>query len=233
MEKGYKIIETYEVYEHQVTQYNLETDEIGIFVDYINVFLKLKAEASGYPGWVQRPQCEKRYIQSFLESEGITLEKESNKYNAEKRSLAKFCLYFMWGKLTERSNRKHTKLVSEPKDLYRLLAMPGIEVINLMFANDDVVCVSWKFTAEEWVPIPRRTNDVNGAYVTAGARMVPLQPSSVLALLILQLRFRAKPPGPQEAGFIILKKQVMGPKTPKKQVVSKSPRPKVLSASRS
>jgi len=58
----------------------------------------------------------------------------------------------MWGNLTERNNRTQTKFVSDPKELYRFLATPGIEVLNLMFSNDDVVWVSWKFTAEERVP---------------------------------------------------------------------------------
>ena len=77
----------------------------------------------------------------------------------------------MWGKLTERSNRTQTKFISEPKELYRFLATPGIEVTNLTFANDDVVWISWKFTAEERVPSLRHTNEVIGAYVTAGARI--------------------------------------------------------------
>jgi len=49
VEKGYRILEIYEVYEYQVTQYSPETSEDGLFVDYIKTFLELKAEASGYP----------------------------------------------------------------------------------------------------------------------------------------------------------------------------------------
>ena len=49
--------------------------------------------------------------------------------------------------------------------------MPGIEVTNLAFASDDVVWISWKHSAEEHVPNLRHTNEVIGAYVTAGARM--------------------------------------------------------------
>jgi len=52
VEKGYRVLDIYEVYEYQITQYSRETDEGGLFVDYINTFLKLKAEASGYPSWV-------------------------------------------------------------------------------------------------------------------------------------------------------------------------------------
>jgi len=63
--KGTQILEIYEVYEYQVTQYNLKTSEGGLFVDYINTFLKLKAEVSGYPGWVRIPEDEERYVESF------------------------------------------------------------------------------------------------------------------------------------------------------------------------
>jgi len=55
---GYRILEIHEVYEYQVTQYNPETGEGGLFANYINTFLKLKAEASGYPGWVRSPEDE-------------------------------------------------------------------------------------------------------------------------------------------------------------------------------
>jgi hypothetical protein len=58
----------------------------------------------------------------------------------------------MWGKQTEISNRTQTKLISDTKELYKFLATPGIEVINLVFPIDEVVWVSWKFTAEERVP---------------------------------------------------------------------------------
>jgi len=39
IEKGYRILEIYDVYECQVTQYNPETGEGGLFVDYIITFL--------------------------------------------------------------------------------------------------------------------------------------------------------------------------------------------------
>ena len=66
VEKGYRVLEIYKVYEYQVTQYSPETGEDGHFVDYIKTFLKLKAEASGYPGWVRSPGNEELYIDRFL-----------------------------------------------------------------------------------------------------------------------------------------------------------------------
>ena len=38
VEKGHRILEIYEVYEYEVTQYNPETGIFGIFVDYMKPF---------------------------------------------------------------------------------------------------------------------------------------------------------------------------------------------------
>jgi len=51
--KGYKVLGIHEVYEYAVTQYDKASGEGGLFVVYINSFLKLKEEASGYPSWVR------------------------------------------------------------------------------------------------------------------------------------------------------------------------------------
>ena len=71
----------------------------------------------------------------------------------------------------EKNDRTKTKIITEPRELYSLLATPDIEVTNLVFASDDVVWLSWKHGAEEDVPSLLHTNEVIGAYVTAGARM--------------------------------------------------------------
>jgi len=169
--KGYKILEIHEVYQYEVTQYNPKTGAGGLFVEYINIFLKLKQEASGYPDWVRTPDDEDLYIRQFYQSEGIRLDRDSIRYNAAKRGLAKLCLNSIWGKLTERSNRSQTKLISEPHKLYRFLVTPGIIVLNMMFASEDVVWISWQFSSEERVASLHHTNEVIGAFVTAGARI--------------------------------------------------------------
>jgi hypothetical protein len=45
-----------EVYEYEVTIYDPHTREGGRFADYINTFLKLKAETSGYTAGVRNPE---------------------------------------------------------------------------------------------------------------------------------------------------------------------------------
>jgi len=76
----------------------------------------------------------------------------------------------VWGKLTERNDRKITKIITEPRELYGFLPTTGVEVMNLLFASDDVVWMSWKYCAGEDVPSLRHTNEVIGAYVTDRAK---------------------------------------------------------------
>ena len=110
----YRILELYDVCEYQVTQYNPETGEGGLFVAYINTFLKLKAEAKGYPGWVHISDDDDRYVDLFWQSEGIRLDKEAIRYNGV---WSNSCFNSMWGKLTERNDRTMTKTITVPKDL--------------------------------------------------------------------------------------------------------------------
>jgi hypothetical protein len=140
---GYEIKQIYEFYEYKVEQYSTEEKKDGLLVEYINTFLKLKAEASGYPAWVKNKMDEEKYIQDFFESEGIQLDKCDIHKNPGARSLVKLCLNSFWGKLTEQSNRTRTKLISEPCELYRFLTNPGVEVHNLGFAGDRLVYVAW------------------------------------------------------------------------------------------
>ena len=54
-------------------------------MDYINICLKLKAEATAYPGWVYSPEDQEWYVELFWANEGIRLDKEAIRYNAAKR----------------------------------------------------------------------------------------------------------------------------------------------------
>jgi hypothetical protein len=76
VQKEYKVLLIYEVFEYQVTKYNPQTGDAGFFADYINIFLKLKPEATGYPNCLQCPEDEDRYISEFQRSEGFQLDKE-------------------------------------------------------------------------------------------------------------------------------------------------------------
>ena len=99
------------MYEY-VTGYDPETREGGLFAGHIDTFLKLLEKASGYPEWFGISPDEERYIQSLWNSEGIQLDRESIKPNADKIGLAKIFLNSMWCRLTERIDGTPTTLIT-------------------------------------------------------------------------------------------------------------------------
>ena len=62
VEIGYSVINVYEFWEYEVTCYDKNANTGGLFAKYVNMFLKLKQESSGYPSWVQSEDDKDRYI---------------------------------------------------------------------------------------------------------------------------------------------------------------------------
>jgi len=87
-----------------VTKYDPHTSEGGLFADCINTFLKLKAEASGYPSLVRNSEDEERYVETFNAREDVLVDRDAIRPNAAKCGLAKLCLNSLWGKFAERQN---------------------------------------------------------------------------------------------------------------------------------
>ena len=72
---GYKIMNVYEVWHFsEISQYDLSTKTRGIFTQYVNTFLKVKQEASGWPDWCVDESDRQNYIQQYYEREGILLQ---------------------------------------------------------------------------------------------------------------------------------------------------------------
>ena len=92
IEKGYVVLNIHEVWHWEET-----SDEL--FKEYVNTFLKIKQEASGYPSGCVTDEQKQRYIDDYYEHEGIRLDPEKIEYNPGLRYLAKLILNSLWGKL--------------------------------------------------------------------------------------------------------------------------------------
>ena len=92
IEKGYEILKI-----HEVWHFPVHTDEL--FREYVNTFLKIKQEASGYPKECVTDEQKQRYIDEYYKHEGIRLDPEKIEYNPGLRSLAKLMLNSLWGML--------------------------------------------------------------------------------------------------------------------------------------
>jgi hypothetical protein len=136
---GYMLVEVLEVLEYNVTYFDKGSNSGDIFAEYVNMFLKLKLESSGYPSWVQSEEDKDRYIEEYRRAEGTTLDMASVSKNAWQRSLVKLILNSLCSKWAQNQNKTQTTLVASEKEFYELLTSPGIEVTKLIFPNDDIL----------------------------------------------------------------------------------------------
>ena len=92
IEKGYEVLKI-----HEVWHWDQTTDTL--FKHYVDTFLKIKQEASGYPKDCVMDEQKQRYIDEYYEHEGIRLDPSKIEYNPGLRSLAKLALNSLWGRL--------------------------------------------------------------------------------------------------------------------------------------
>ena len=92
-EKGYRIMQVHEVWHFPETSGDL-------FKDYVDTFLKIKQESSGYPRNCVTDEQKQRYVSEYLNVEGIQLDREKIEHNPGMRALAKLMLNSFWGMYT-------------------------------------------------------------------------------------------------------------------------------------
>ena len=91
--KGYEVLKIHEVWHWEQT-----TDKL--FKEYVDMFLKIKQEASGYPKDCVTDEQKQRYIEEYYQHEGIRLDPNKIEYNPGLRALAKLALNSLWGMIT-------------------------------------------------------------------------------------------------------------------------------------
>ena len=90
---GYRIDKIFEVWNFSEKEiYNKSVKSGGLFTEYVNTFLKIKQESSGYPNWVQTEYDKDKYIFDYFQNEGIQLTKENIKENPGLKSASKLLL---------------------------------------------------------------------------------------------------------------------------------------------
>ena len=85
LERGYRVVKVFEVW-------HFEKRQDRLFAEYIDTFLKIKTEASGWPADCQTDDLKDQFVRDFRDREGIQLEKEKITVNPGLRALAKLCL---------------------------------------------------------------------------------------------------------------------------------------------
>ncbi|XP_070156722.1 uncharacterized protein [Polyergus mexicanus] len=118
--------------------------EGGLFAEYINSFLQLKQEASGWPGECgDDDDAKERYLREYEKTEG---------------------------KIRPAANLPNTEVVRTLQRFLTLLTSSEHEITDILPVNDDVIYVSWRLRQEAVMPSPI-TNVAIAAYTTAQARL--------------------------------------------------------------
>ncbi|KAE8597395.1 hypothetical protein XENTR_v10005656 [Xenopus tropicalis] len=163
IEKGYRIAQIYEIW-------HFDNSSNDLFTQYINLHLRDKQEASGYPNWCTDAAKKKQYIAAFYEKEGIQLRADKIAVNPTKRQISKLFLNSLWGKFGQRSNLPHTSIVTDPDELFKLAFLPYYELSEVNFINDETAAVNWKYSKERYT-INKNTNIFIACFTTAYARL--------------------------------------------------------------
>lgn len=78
--------------------YHFPTTSESLFKSYIDLFLKIKQESSGWPKDCVTEEQKSQYIQHYKEREGIDLDPRCIEKNPGKRQVAKLALNSLWGR---------------------------------------------------------------------------------------------------------------------------------------
>ena len=93
MEKGYRLIKIHEVWHFPPNQ-----RRTGLFKNYVETWLKVKQESSGWPSWCQTHEQKREYILRYQEREGIRLDVAAIAKNPGRKATAKLMMnrYFFF-----------------------------------------------------------------------------------------------------------------------------------------
>ena len=166
---GYTVNIIFEVWQYdQSSVYNGKTD--GLFTDYMNTFMRLKMEASGYPSYCKTEEEKHKYIKRVEIHEGITLNPLDIEYNAGRRAVAKICLNNLWGKLSQNPDLSQKEFITDPKKFFNLIIDDAYEISDVQPVNDNCIFATYK-QSNAFLKPSKNTNVVIAAFVTTYARL--------------------------------------------------------------
>ena len=169
--RGYVVLQLYEVWHYSSTiTYNLEAGEAGMFSNYMNTFMSLKIEASGYPSHCITDEEKQEYVKRVETYEGIKLNAGNISFNPGTRAVSKLSLNNLWGKLSQRSNMTNHEFITEPQKFFEIMNDDIYTVGSVQIINEDCIYVSYCKKGNFEKP-PPNTNSVLASFVTAHARI--------------------------------------------------------------
>ncbi len=196
VKQGYVIQHVHEVW-------HFERRSSHLFTSYVNTFLKMKQEASGWPAWVGEDVGKRvQYITQYEQKEGIRLDPDKIEKNPGRRSLAKMMLNSFWGKYGQQGNKHQVEAFTSPAEFYQLLNDDSKQIHDIRVVNDEMLEVVHN-NVEEWDPVQVNINIFIACLTTCWARLklyreglLQLQPEQTLYFDTDSIIYTAKPGQP-------------------------------------
>lgn len=161
-DKGYKILTVYHVW-----HWDEWSNEV--YRRYIDKYLKMKQEASGYPSWVQTPEDKQKFKEDYFKAEGIQLDHIEK--NPGRRAFAKTMLNCLWGKNAQNNVLRKTEYMDSVERYNQLLTDPMVTVSYVdVFEHDEFVLINYTNESDTFEP-HASSNVVTASFVTAYARL--------------------------------------------------------------
>nr|CAD2205395.1 unnamed protein product [Meloidogyne enterolobii] len=163
LERGYKVVDIYEVW-------NYEKWDPNLFRSYVNTFIGLKQQASGWPDGCASELDRADYLAEFERVEGIFLDPEKIETNPGLRMIAKLLANSLWGKLAQRVCGTEVRYAKTPAEFHQLLEDPTIEMLDFDHVSEHLDrCVVRK--KPEFSKAPNTNCLPVAAFVTSYARL--------------------------------------------------------------
>ena len=175
IKQGYKILKTYEIWHFEESSiYDKETKSGGLFTSYIDMFLKGKQQASGWPEGVNSEEEKDNYINEYYKNEGILLDKTKIKFNEGLRSICKLLLNSHWGRFAMGTNKSQYKLIRDPVEWLNLIGNDRYEVQAADFSHKKYLQVYFTESSNTF-DSNSNVNVALAAFVTCHARLKLLE----------------------------------------------------------
>ena len=159
---GYILIEIYEILNWSENTCN----EQRLFSNYINMFLQMKTQASGYPINVTTHEQKTKYIRQYEKHEGVRLDPNKIENNPGLHSIGKLALNSFYGKFGQRTDMKKVQFINQYEKLYGILMNVTKVIKNFHVLNNDMIMMEYK-QSEEFEEPSNKTNVIILAFCSA------------------------------------------------------------------
>jgi len=164
IEKGYVINEIYEILDFKR---DICTNK---FMKYIDMWLKIKQQASGWPEWCKSENDKLRYIAEYKQKEDIDLDYNKISKNEALRFIAKIMLNSFWGKFAQKPNQNQTEIIKSINQYFDIVLDTGKSIKGEYMVNDDTMILTWQYKNDDMARA-RKYNLTVASFVTAYARI--------------------------------------------------------------